>query len=180
MKIFRLYSPNRDFRTIAYGETPLMSLLEDVNGCDYDYIQRFDYHWDCNDKPICDCPFLMGCIPVIRKAAITKIHTVFPENLVQSIDINVEGELFEIILAKEILTDALNESKSLINRFSDGRIMSIDKYVFKKRKTYPSIFKIGQLQTFTFITNQFYEVFSDANLTGIAMEECDIKSIWSF
>ena len=180
MRIFRLYSPNRDFRTIAYGETPLMSLLEDVNGCDYDSIQRFDYHWDCNDKPICDCPFLMGCIPVIRKAAITKIHTVFPENLIQPIDIKVEGELFEIILAKKILADALNESKSSTNRFSDGRIMSIDKYVFKKKKIYPSIFRIDQLKTFTFITDQLYGAFLNAELTGLAMEECDVKSFWPF
>ena len=79
-----------------------------------------------------------------------------------------------------ILEDVLNESKSIINRFSDGRIMNIEKYVFKKNITYPPIFKISQLPTFTFITDLLFEAISDANLTGICMERCEIKSNWLF
>ena len=68
-------------------------------------------------------------------------------------------------LPKNILEDVLNESKSIINRFSDGRIMNIEKYVFKKDRTYPSIFKISQLPTFTFMTDELSEAISEANLT---------------
>lgn len=179
MKIFRLYNPNRDYRTVVYGETPLMSFLENTNGVDYDSIQRFDYRWDSNDKPICDCPFLIGCVPVIRKAAISKIQAVISRDLILPIDIQVEGESFEILVAKNVLTDALNESKSQISRFSDGRIMTIDKYVFKKKKTYPLIFKISQYPTFTFITDDLYNLLVEANLTGLAMEECKVASMWN-
>lgn len=177
MKIFRLYSPNRDYRTIKYEGTPLMSFLEDDNFDDYEAIENFQYQWDNHDKPICDCPFLIGAIPIIRKTALAKIPSVISNDLVKSIHIQIEGEPYEILLAKNILKDALNESKSIIDRFSDGRIMSIDKYVFKKN-AYKPIFRIRQLPLFTFITDQLAESISKAHLTGLAMEECVILSKW--
>ena len=180
MKIFRLYSQNRDYKTIAYEGTPLMSFLEDCHFDDYESIRKFNYHWENSDKPISDCPFLIGAIPVIRKSAIPKIRPAISSDLALLIDILVEGEPFVIILAKNILEDVLNESKSIINRFSDGRIMNIEKYVFKKNIPYPPIFKISQLPTFTFITDLLFEAISDANLTGICMERCEIKSNWLF
>lgn len=180
MKIFRLYSQNSDYRTIAYDGTPMMSFLEDSHFDDYDSIHKFNYHWDNSDKPISDCPFLIGAIPVIRKSAIPKIRLAISSDMVLPIDILIEGEPFVIILAKNILEDVLDESKSIINRFSDGRIMNIEKYVFKKNRTYPPIFKISQLPTFTFMTDELSEAISEANLTGIDMEKCEVKAKWLF
>lgn len=135
---------------------------------------------DNSDNPICDCPFLIGAIPVIRKSAIPKKITESFSDLFLPIDILVEGEPFVILLAKNVLGDVLDEYNSVMNRFSDGRIMNIERYVFKKNRTYPLIFKISQLPIFTFITDLLFEAISDANLTGICMERCEIKSNWLF
>ena len=180
MNIYKLYSTNNNYKTIAYDGTPLMSFLEDFNFDDYESIRKFNYHWENSDKPISDCPFLIGAIPVIRKSAIPKIRPAISSDLALLIDILVEGEPFVIILAKNILEDVLDESKSIINRFSDGRIMNIERYVFKKNRTYPPIFKISQLPTFTFMTDEFSEAISEANLTGIDMEKCEVKAKWLF
>jgi hypothetical protein len=157
-----------------------MSFLQEEGNIDYTAIKNFHYQWDDDNKPICDCPFLIGAVPVIRKSALTKILAVIPADSVSSIEIQVEGETFVILQANNILSDVLNESKSVINRFSDGRVMSIDKYVFKKGKTYPAIFKISQLSTFTFVSDRISDALTSAHLSGLALEECEVKSTWLF
>ena len=87
MNIYKLYSTNNNYKTIAYDGTPLMSFLEDFNFDDYESIRKFNYHWENSDKPISDCPFLIGAIPVIRKSAIPKIRPAISSDLALLIDV---------------------------------------------------------------------------------------------
>ena len=92
MNIYKLYSTNNNYKTIAYDGTPLMSFLEDFNFDDYESIRKFNYHWENSDKPISDCPFLIGAIPVIRKSAIPKIRPAISSDLALLIDILVDTQ----------------------------------------------------------------------------------------
>ena len=68
------------------------------------------------------------------------------------------------------LLDALDEDRSVVKRFSSGRIMSVQQFAFRPQiiGAHP-IFKIPQLpRAYTFITDAFLSRVQSARLTGLA------------
>lgn len=67
MRIYRLYNPNQEYRTIQIANTPLLVAIDHNDYSKTIDIHNTQYHWDNLDKELCDCPFLIGAIPVFRK-----------------------------------------------------------------------------------------------------------------
>ncbi len=175
MKIFKLYNLNRNNKTILYEGTPLMKIIGCEDWGDYNKIEKYIYTWDSysKDKPVCDSPFLIGSIPIFRNKIIQQIK--IQPGQIDLIPITIEKELFEIIKAKTLVNNVLNKHKSKISYFSDGRIMDINKYVFKPQDNWPEIFKIAEFPIFTFVNENIAEQLNRQKPSGLGMEECAIK-----
>lgn len=75
------------------------------------------------------------------------------------------------------MDNMLNEKKSKISYFSDGRIMDIDKYVLNNRPT-PDLFKLSQFHTYTFVSEKIVDILK-SEVTGIVFEKCNSNNILS-
>ena len=177
MSIYRIFNPNRDYKTIDYEETPILDNLGKIYWENQAEISAFPYTWVKGEgEGICDCPFIIGSVPVFNETAYRAITSYLDKNEMQIIPIFIEGIPYYIVNVLRVLPDILNERKSKIIRFSDGHIMDIEKYVFKRKDNVPSIFKISQLDTYTFVNEEMASIIMDAHLTGLALEKCKISS----
>lgn len=172
MRIYRLYNPNQEYRTIQIANTPLLVAIDHNDYSKTIDIHNTQYHWDNLDKELCDCPFLIGAIPVFRKEKIYKIRYIFSSQDISTTELIVDGASYILLITNNVVKGLLDERKSTITRFSDGRIMTVENYVFKKKKEYPDIFRIEELPLFTFVTDRIANELLEQNLSGLAMEEC--------
>jgi hypothetical protein len=72
--------------------------------------------------------------------------------------------------------DALDEASSSVVRFGDGRIMMIDRHVFRTEIVAENeIFKIPSLRVSpTFVSHRFVDRWKQSGLTGL-----DFKQVWN-
>lgn len=180
MNIYRILNPNREYKTIQYNKTPILKNIGEIIWDNTQEISSYQYTWDKNNnsKFICDCPFIIGSIPVFSEFAYNKISIFLDNTNSQIIPITVDGRKYYIINAIILMDDMLNENKSKISYFSDGRIMDIEKYVLNNKHT-PDIFKLSQFQTYTFVSEKIADVLK-SEVTGIIFEKCNSNSILSF
>lgn len=178
MEIYRLCSSNGNYKTIAYAESPLMRIIGEEDWGDLTDIENYSYHWEASDKEVSDAPFLIGAIPIFRTEVILRMGNSFPASLVGQVPIKVEGEDYTILKARSYVSNILNEKKSKLSRFSDGRIMDVERYVFKPTDNVPSFFKISQYPLFTFVTGEVAGDLMKAGITGLVLEECRVKKTW--
>ena len=135
--------------------------------------------WDINEKsPIADFPNLGGIIPLFNKKTKTKLDNLLQKEIVELLPVDVENEEYFILNAIKLYDGILNKSKSDIDYFSKDRIMTIDKYVFKKQTNLAPIFKIVELPVKTFVTDEFKEIVEREKLTGIKFVECKQSNSW--
>lgn len=174
MKIYRILNPNRDYKTIKYSGTPIFNNLGKILWDNANEISNFCYTWEtCNqNKDICDCPFIVGSIPVFSFFAYKKLSMYVNESNSQIIPIKIDDKSYFIVNAIILLDDILNKKKSKISYFSDGRIMNVDEYVFHNKRNIPDLFKISQFQTYTFVSEKLASAITEANITGISLEQC--------
>lgn len=181
MNIYRLLNPSRAYKTINYSNTPMFDNIGKVVWDNVNEISKFNYTWNINDESlsICDCPFIIGSIPVFNLMAYNKLLMYLNKENTQIIPINVDGVPYFVVNATVLIDDILNSRKSKISYFSDGRIMDIEKYVFNKRKDIPNVFKISQYQTYTFVSDRIASVINSNMMTGIVLEKCKFSSFLS-
>lgn len=178
MNIYRMFSSNNDFKSIQYGQTPLMKIIGEEDWENVSDIERYSFHWSEGDKEVSDAPFLIGAIPIFRSETLDHAGIKFPKNYVKEIIINVEGIEYVIVKATQIVTDLLDEKRSVISRYSDGRIMDVERYVFKKNDNVPPIFKLKQYPLFTFVTDVLGDKLNAAAISGLILEKCKISKPW--
>lgn len=180
MKIYRLYSKTEGYKTIDYGKTPLMNIIGEEDWGNLSEIKEFPYQWknDNEADSVSDCPFLIGAIPVFSLQTMNLIKEQLTSDTAEIIPISIENETFCILRAKLRVANLLNERKSKITRFSDGRIMSIEKYVFKNEDKMPLLFQLQQYPLFTFVTGTLADLLLAVHPTGLCMEECKIHKGW--
>lgn len=179
--VYRIYSQNKNYKTISYDKTPLMRIIGSELWGDYSEIETFKYKWveDANEKIVCDSPFLMGAIPIFGESVVLGVKNFLSPALVDVLPIEVEGERYCILKAKILLDNILNLRRSKIVKFSDGRIMKVEKYVFNQQNNIPLIFKIRQYPLFTFITDSLALSLEMLHPTGLAMEKIDTTAGWN-
>lgn len=180
MEIYRIYTKNRQYKTISYDNTPLLDYIDEETLENIPQIESFPYTWNDDDreKDCGDCPFLIGAIPVFSVKIFNEIEKHLASELVDTIPINVENKKYIIIKAKINVTNLLDERNSQIDRFSDGRIMDIGNYVFKVKNELPVIFRLSEYSLFTFVTGQLAETLLRINPSGLEIEKCKIKKKW--
>lgn len=99
--------------------------------------------------------------------------------------LSANGELLPLTYAGEegrcfaynvtTVIDALDTDRSTTVRFDDGRIMIVERYVFRPTQLAgASVFKIPQLSAPVFVTDTFVDRLSGSSLKGFAPEE-----VWS-
>lgn len=176
MKIYRLYSKTDGYRSIAYRKTPLMNIIGEKNRVDNIEIENFPYEWDEENeyRRVSDSPFLIGAIPIFSQRTMNKIKDFLTEDMVELIPISIEKKKFEVVRAKIRMANLLDEKRSKITRFSDGRIMSVEKYVFKNNGNLPLLFQLQQYPLFTFATGILADKLFELCPSGLCLEECKI------
>lgn len=116
---------------------------------------------------------LLGVIPVFSRRAVDALRDVLRAN----------GELLGLrysrgdYYAYNITTvlDALDEERSQLQRFSTGRVMLINTYVFRPdRLIHAVIFKISQFPgSYVYVTEEFVQGAHEARLEGL-----HFRQIW--
>lgn len=179
MNTYRILNQNREYKTIQYNQTPILKNIGKIIWDDVQEISSYHYTWDKNNnsKFICDCPFIIGSVPVFSEFAYNKISTFLDTTNSQVIPIIVDDRKFYIVNAIILMDNMLNEKKSKISYFSDGRIMDIDKYVLNNRPT-PDLFKLSQFHTYTFVSEKIVDILK-SEVTGIVFEKCNSNNILS-
>lgn len=156
MNIYRILNPNREYKTIQYSGTPILKNIGKIIWDNANEVSEYQYIWDKNNdsKFICNCPFIIGSIPVFSELIYNKIAIFLNNTNSQVIPITVDNRKYFIINATILIDDILNEKKSKISYFSDGRIMDIEKYVLNNKRHIPDIFKLSHFQTYTFVSEK--------------------------
>jgi hypothetical protein len=113
-----------------------------------------------------DFPSLIPGVPVFGRRAMDALRDLLERN----------GEAFPIIIAGDEyflfnvtrVVDALDESRTKLRRFDDGRVYQIDSYAFfPDRVASEVIFRIPQLIDSTpYVTDEFVKRVESANLKG--------------
>ena len=121
---------------------------------------------DSYSDPKGDFPSLIPNVPVFSRRAVAQLHDLLDGN----------GELLSTFVGREEyflfnvtrVLDALDESKSELERFDDGRVFYIDHHSFFEDKLVgSSIFKIQQVRTMdVFVTDTFVDRVHAAGLKG--------------
>lgn len=117
---------------------------------------------------------LLGVVPVFSDQAVDTLRDLLEPN----------GELLPLRHARRhyfaynvtTFRDALDEERSLMSRFSDGGIMSIEGYAFRPEVlTDVAIFKIPQLPGgFVYVTEEFADRTRRAELLGFVF-----RTLWA-
>lgn len=121
-----------------------------------------------------DSPWLGSHALVFRPAVIDRIGDLLREY----------GELLDlrcreadiIVFNPTMILDALDEKRSSVLRFNDGRIMRINRYVLRLEVVQDvHIFKIPNLRVSpTFVSEYFAELWNSARLRGL-----EFKKVWA-
>lgn len=175
MKIYRIYHKVDGYKAINTKNTKLEeSFIKFGNEVDFSIYNGEYFNWsgESSDK-ITDYPFINGSTPVFSNKVFKLIEGLISSNCTIC-NIKVDGEEYKIVDAKT-LSGILKPELSTIKYFKDGRIMNIKKYVFANKQNIPSIFRIPELKTFTFVTEEIIDTLKSANkLDGLNLEECEI------
>ena len=157
--IFRIFNPSRKYRTIDYANTPIIENIGKKEWVNLQEVSSFNYTWDDPKKDICDCPFIMGAIPVFSSKAYDRIAKYICPRNAQIIPISIDKKEYFIVNIITFEDDFLNIKKSDIVYFSNHHIMDITNYVFKRNIEIPFWFRLSQYINFTFINSFVADAF---------------------
>ena len=173
MKIYQL--------SFDYGYA-LADIVESLNGADSldlssdnpAMMKNFKYGWITTDsEKIPDFVLFLGDLLGCRADISEIVSTLIPKLEPHLIKIGDD----DYVLFSNILTisDSLNLKKSKVTRFSTGEIMEISNPVFLPNN-YPPLFKVEDMPTNYFCTQEFKDLLDSQSYTGLELKECKIKS----
>jgi hypothetical protein len=121
-----------------------------------------------------DTPGLSTHIPVFSSRAVTAVMDLLQDSG-ELLPIVCDDEYYSIFNVTRVV-DALDEPKSKLRLFSDGKIMDIDRHAFFPEKLKGiHIFKIPQSVLMdVFITDTFVDIVKTAGLKGF-----EFRPVWS-
>ncbi|MGD9153956.1 MAG: hypothetical protein PVG90_00435 [Bacillota bacterium] len=173
MKFYRLTTEANDYKNLVPLNSIDVDVINNIN------LKTVASSW----KPIefkfigkgkrGDCPTLVLHLPVFSENAINMLNDLIVDN-VEYLPINCPGKVkyWCVNVLKSI--DCINFEKSKVIRFSSGRIMAFDKYVFKNDDLFKNvnIFKIPDLKNSdVFVSENFVEKVKKADLEGFEFVE---------
>lgn len=123
------------------------------------------------DKKIGDMQAFFGGVPALNQNAIDKLAIFFQDNI-ELLPLSYEKDSYFALNVLDLI-NCVNYEKADINRFSDGNIMSFNRYEFIKEKIENKhIFKIiDEPRKFPFVSNEFKMKVVENELTGFLFTE---------
>jgi len=120
-----------------------------------------------------DAPWLGSHALILGEAAVEIMHPLISANC-ELLPLTCRDRKL-VVCNASLAAEALDEQASTATRFDDGRIMMIDKYVFRGDQVRKAdIFKIPNLRVSpTFVGDRFVERWAAAGLSGLAF-----KKVW--
>lgn len=117
-----------------------------------------------------DFPSLPGGIPpVFRQRALDILHPLIADNI-EALPLHCETEKLYAINVLAV-ADCLDHSRSQFERFPDGRIMMVDKYVFLEGCLDKHIFRIPELKVTIFVSDNFKMLVENSKLEGLIFKQ---------
>lgn len=177
MKVYKFWHKANEYKNINLEETLLLDKV--IDGF-YNDGKAFNcnfgtFKWIEKDLKECDFPMINGSIPVVSQRAYEVIDPYLDKEGIEILPITIDNIPYYIIHLLNVY-DVLNEKRSVIQRFRNGDIMNIEKYVFLPSVSdAPNLFQITQNQMFVFAKEELFNAISEAKLTGADFEECQIK-----
>lgn len=177
MKVYKFWHKANEYKNINLEETLLLDKV--IDGF-YNDGKAFNcnfgsFKWIEEDLKECDFPMINGSIPVVSQRAYEVIDPYLDKEGIEILPITIDNIPYYIIHLLNVY-DVLNEKRSVIQRFRNGDIMNIEKYVFLPSVSdAPNLFQITQNQMFVFAKEELFNAISEAKLTGADFEECQIK-----
>lgn len=158
-----------DYAIIDFNNYNLIDILQGKK--DISTLNNKTFKWDMKSgSKISDCPFYIGAFPVFDS---TKLKVNFEKD-VKTAEITVDGRKYKIILANQIKGNVIDKNKSEYSKYSDGRIMKVDKYVFKSNINYPSIFTIEEFPLFTFCDEEMKRKLESCHFNQLMFINCNV------
>lgn len=139
-----------------------------------DLYDSFKYGWLTNESEIIpDFVIIMSKLIGCRADISATIKELIPKQELHPI--KIEDKDYLLLSYIPILSARLNLRKSKITRFSNGDIMDITSPVFLPND-YPILFRIEEMPSSYFCTQEFKQMVDSSNYNGLLFEECRIKS----
>jgi hypothetical protein len=122
----------------------------------------------------CDSPWLGDDVLVVRETVVSCLGDLLNE-YGELLPLDVPGESLWLFNATRVI-DCLDHEQTQVTRFSSGRLMSIDRHVFRPEAIAGvMIFKIPDLRSSSlYFARDFVELWRDTKLTGL-----DFDLVWS-
>jgi hypothetical protein len=124
-------------------------------------------------RPPGDFPSIGGAPPVFSARAVEALADLLEGRGELLPLLSAEGEYYAFNVTR--LADGLDEERSVITRFSDGRVMNIEEYAFVPEPLVDeTIFKLPQIpETYEYVTDPFVERVRERALEGFVF-----RAVW--
>lgn len=137
-------------------------------------MNKFKYGWLTDESTkIPDFVIIMSNMLGCKAEISEDVKKLFPSLALNPI--NVGNDNYVLFSNIAILSNCLNLKKSKVTRFSNGDIMEIPTPVFLPGN-YPILFKIEEMPSSYFCTQEFKELVNSHSYMGLRFEERKIKS----
>ena len=128
--------------------------------------------WDTfgGTRPPCDATEVAG-VPILSDRAVNSLNGLLTGR-VELLLLALEGNKMGYALNLTRFSDALDEERSEVDRFEDGRIMVIDRAVFRSdRLVGETIFRLsGDRKGDVYVTDRFVRAVEEAGISGFMFE----------
>lgn len=174
MNIYKLSGDVSSFRKIAYSNTCIENMLLFNRPIDKNSCSGIILKWSPNSStcPIGDSPFITGSLPVFSNTITEQLVSAGLVSGINLIPVNVEGQLYNLFVACNRLSNILNKNKSKIEYFPDGRIMYIKRYSFQPQNIYPDWFVVDEYPRYTFVSDRVKQALDKIKPSGLIIEKC--------
>jgi hypothetical protein len=168
MNVYILDADVNDYRGLVYEDEDIVEFNRRFDGRSLKegWTGKERFGFVCPRLPKGDTPGLSSHIPVFNPKAVKALAD-FVEPSGELLPVTCGGERFFLFNVTR-LVDALDETNSDLKRFSDGRIMMIDRHVFQPEKLRSVVvFKLPQKPlSCAYVTDPFVQRVNDAGLKG--------------
>lgn len=176
MRVYELRSNDNYQKIILKNESKWPSIIDDFkSGEKIESWEPIDVVIEDKKRKKSDFPTLMSIIPTFSANSVKCLENIL-KNHGQLLSLRCkEGEyyFFNVLTVVE----AINDTKSQVLKFEDGRIMYVLKYVLKKIDySKIPIFKLHNLLSFsTFVNEEFFTIVNENYLKGYYFNMVDIE-----
>ncbi len=158
---------NYEWLNVVNGDYDVFNILEggSVKNIWKPILMKYMHESDSYLKS--DFPWLMGRYLVYRENSMCILKDILEKNG-EILELKTTNNEVLFIHNTQVLNDALDESRSVIDRFRSGKILNIRKFVFDKNVVQGvDIFRVPYRSAPTFVSEKYVEIVKANNLVGI-------------